>query len=82
MREAEMGMNGKDDEVTCKEREQCKTNVEVGPELVQSDVPKDVQDTSYGPWVVVARKKKWDKSAQYWWGSRGTANCTRVKRKR
>ena len=50
-------MNGKDDEVTCKEREQCKTNVEVGPELVQSDVPKDVQDISYGLWVVVARKK-------------------------
>ena len=45
-----MGMNGKDDEVTCKEREQCKTIVEVGPELVQSDVSKDVQDTSYGPW--------------------------------
>ena len=57
IREAEIGMNGKDDEVTCKEREQCKTNVEVGPKLVQSDVPKDVQDTSYGPWVVVARKK-------------------------
>ena len=45
------------DEVTCKEREQCKTIVVVGLELVQSDVPKVVQDTSYGPWVVVARKK-------------------------
>lgn len=29
----------------------------MGPEVVQKDMPKDVQDCTYGPWVVVARKK-------------------------
>nr|POE88793.1 uncharacterized protein CFP56_25239 [Quercus suber] len=57
MKEAEMGVEDKVEEHACNEREQSRTNVEVGPEVVQKDVSKDVQDGTYGSWLVVARKK-------------------------
>ena len=50
-------MEDKGDEHAHNEREQSRTAVEVGPEVVQKDVPKDAQDCTYGLWMVVARKK-------------------------
>ena len=62
MREAETGVEEKGDEHACNEREESKTNVEAGPEVVQKDVPKDVKDCTYGSWVVVAHKKNGTKA--------------------
>ena len=42
IREAETGVEEKGDEHSCNEREQNKANIEVGPDVVQKDVPKDV----------------------------------------
>ncbi|XP_065634091.1 uncharacterized protein LOC136069454 [Quercus suber] len=62
MRETEVEVEDKGNDQSCSMHEQEQTSAEAGPdnvvqEIVHKDRPQDVHNGTYGPWVVVARRK-------------------------